>query len=821
MNEAETRAELIDPILAKVGWGRVEGSKVNREKRIVITPGRLIGNGKHGKQDIADYVLSYHGQKLAVIEAKRNELPATEGLDQAKRYAKKLDIRFTYATNGITIYKVDMLTGHEGEVDHYPTPDELWAETFAVANQWRNRFAAVPFEDKSGTWEARYYQHTAINKALEAIIAGNDRILLTLATGTGKTFIAFQLAWKLFQSHWNIHAWKNDVEQSKRRPRILFLADRNILADQAFNAFSAFPKGALVRIKPNEIKKNGQVPTNGSVFFTIFQTFMSGSDEQGNALPHFGQYDANFFDFIIIDECHRGGANDESNWRGILDHFSSAVQLGLTATPRIDDNVDTYDYFGKPVYIYSLKDGINDGFLSPFRVKQIATTLDDYVHKIDNKVIQGEIKKDKYEEKDFNRTITIPEREAYRVSVFMNLIKQHEKTIVFCATQNHALMVRDFINQQKGSSEPDYCVRVTADDGDAGEMHLRYFQDNDKTIPTILTTSRKLSTGVDARNVRNIVLMRPVTSMIEFKQIIGRGTRLFDKKDYFTVYDFVKAYENFKNPEWDGEPICGECNQYPCECAEKPPAICKKCNQPKPCDCEPDVCKKCGEYPCCCVCDECGERPCVCSCKTCHQKPCVCKVIVQLSPENKIAIQDIMVTTFWNEDGQPITAAQFIKNLYGILPDLFNDEDKLRSLWSQPDTRKKLLSGLEGEGFSLDCFNEIKTIIDAEHSDIYDVLASIAFASPRLTREERANQFRQDNFQKYNDQQQDFLSFVLNHYVAEGVKELETERLPDLLRLKYGSTTEAFRTLGKPDVVNHVFVGFQKGLYLQHATMPQ
>jgi len=479
MNEAETRAELIDPALKAAGWGIVDGSRVRRE---VITLGRLQGAGKRSKQDIADYVLIYRGQKLAVIEAKRRDLPDTEGVGQAKRYAEKLQARFTYSTNGLGIYQIDMDTGTEEYVSHYPSPDELWAMTYAEENQWRNRFAAVPFEDKGGTWEARYYQHNAIDKTLEALAAGQERILLTLATGTGKTFIAFQLAWKLFQSRWNL------TREGKTRPRILFLADRNILADQAYNAFSAFPEDALVRIDPEIIRKKGMVPKNGSIFFTIFQTFMSGRDDDGNPAPNFGDYPPDFFDFIVIDECHRGGANDEGNWRGIMDYFSPAVQLGLTATPKREGNTDTYLYFGEPVYIYSLKEGINDGYLTPFKVKQIATTLDDYVYTSDDTIIEGEIDAGKrYEEDDFNRVIEIKEREAYRVKLFMGTIDQKEKTLVFCATQAHALAVRDLINQIKISTDPNYCTRVTANDGAEGERWLRVFQDNEKTIPTILS----------------------------------------------------------------------------------------------------------------------------------------------------------------------------------------------------------------------------------------------------------------------------------------------------------------------------------------------
>jgi type I restriction enzyme R subunit len=547
MNEAETRADHIDPALKAAGWGVVDGSRILREHGITL--GRLQGGGKRAKGDIADYVLVYRNTKLGVVEAKAWDKPYTEGVGQAKSYANKLAVRFTYATNGQQIYGVDMTTGTEGDVAAYPSPDELWALTFAQADPggaaWRDRFAAIPFEDKGGTWQGRYYQDVAITRVLEAIAAGRDRVLLTLATGTGKTFIAFQLAWKLFQSRWNLSG------QPTRRPRVLFLADRNILADQAYNAFSAFPDDALVRIDPADIRKKGRVPKNGNIFFTIFQTFMSGP---GGA-PYFGEYPSDFFDLIVVDECHRGGANDEGNWRKILDYFAPAVQLGLTATPKRKTNADTYTYFGEPVYQYSLKDGINDGFLTPFKVKQIATTIDDYTHTPDDAVVAGEVVAGKrYVENDFNKIIIIPEREAYRVKLFMGMINQREKTLVFCATQPHALMVRDLINQTKTGTDPLYCVRVTADDKALGDQHLRDFQDNEKTIPTILTTSQKLSTGVDARNVRNIVLMRPVGSMIEFKQIIGRGTRLYDGKDHFTIYDFVKAHHHFSDPEWDGEP---------------------------------------------------------------------------------------------------------------------------------------------------------------------------------------------------------------------------------------------------------------------------
>ena len=768
MNEAETRAEHIDPALKAAGWGVVEGSRILREHGITL--GRLQGGGKRARGDIADYVLVYRNTKIGVVEAKAWDKHYTEGVGQAKSYAAKMAVRFTYSTNGQQIYGIDMATGTEGDVAAFPTPDELWALTFAEANAWRDRFATIPFEDKGGTWQGRYYQDVAITRVLEAVASGRDRILLTLATGTGKTFIAFQLAWKLFQSRWNMSG------EPSRRPRVLFLADRNILADQAYNAFSAFPDDALIRIDPADIRKKGRVPKNGSIFFTIFQTFMSGP---GGA-PYFGDYPADFFDIIIVDECHRGGANDEGSWRGILDYFAPAVQLGLTATPKRTGNADTYAYFGDPVYTYSLKDGINDGFLTPFKVKQIATTLDEYVFTPDDAVIEGDVEAGKrYEEKDFNKIIEIKERETYRVKLLMEMIDQREKTIVFCANQTHALVIRDLINQAAINKDPLYCARVTANDGKLGEQYLRDFQDNEKTIPTILTTSQKLSTGVDARNVRNIVLMRPVNSMIEFKQIIGRGTRLYDGKDYFTIYDFVRAHHHFNDPEWDGDPIE----------PDQPVTGGGGGGEPEP--------------------HEPGEPP--------EPKQPMVKLKIKLADGKARMIQSMTATTFWSADGKPMSAAQFLESLFGTLPEFFTDEDELRALWSAPDTRRKLLEGLSEKGFGKEPLAEMQKVIEAQSSDLFDVLAYVAFALAPQTRAERAAMAKTEVHLQFTDKQQAFVDFVLAQYVKEGVEELDAEKLTPLLRLRYNNAiADAVADLGSADQIRKVFVGFQKYLYEVH-----
>jgi len=765
MNEAQTKHDLIEPALREAGWGIVEGSRLRLE--FPITKGRLIGQNRRATPLFADYVLEYKNRRIGIIEAKKRDLYYTDGLGQAKDYAERLNIRFSYCTNGLQVYGVDMQEGTEGDVSKYPTPDELWEMTYPTPKEdykieianWKERLFAIPFEDRGGTWQPRYYQQNAIAKVLEAVAEKKDRILLTLATGTGKTAIAFQIAWKLFHAKWNLR------RDASRAPRILFLADRNILADQAFNAFNAFDtidENIKVRIRPSEIRKKGSVPKNGNVFFTIFQSFMTNvkteteiEDQRQAAEPqvvydvanfNFGQYPTDFFDFIIIDECHRGGANDESSWRAIMDYFSPAVQLGLTATPKRDVNGDTYDYFGDPVYSYKLKDGINDGFLTPFKVKEIDTTIDDYTYTSDDEV-EGEIEEGReYTEADFNRIIEIRAREEYRVKLFMDLINQD-------------------------------------------------FQDNEKSIPTILTTSQKLSTGVDAPEIRNIVLMRPVNSMVEFKQIVGRGTRLFDGKDYFTIFDFVNAHNHFQDPEWDGEPLDPE-----------PPTG----------DGTPRPCNICGETPCVC------ERPEPEPCPECDNIPCVCEtpprqmIKVKLS-DNKVREIDSMIkTSFWSPSGKPISSAEFIEQLFGDLPEFFKSESELRKIWSLPSTRKKLLTELSEKGYTNSQLEDLRNLIHGEDSDLFDVLSYVAYHKDLVPRLERAGRAK-IQLNDYNQKQQEFLNFVLEQYVKEGVNELDDSKLPDLLELKYKAIADAKRELGDIKSIRETFIGFQEHLYQERA----
>ena len=776
MNEAETRAELIDPKIKEAGWGDIEGTIVRREFK--ITNGEIKPGGIRAGIIRADYVLIYKNRKLAVIEAKSDELPVSDGVSQAKDYAQKLKLLTAYSTNGKKIYEITFIKNEKGElaissekeVNSYPSPDELWERIFAHKNEWSKKFDSISFAPFGGNKEPRYYQEIAINNALDAIAEKQNRILLTLATGTGKTVIAFHLAWKLFNTRWNIQ------RDGKRLPRILFLADRNILANQAFNSFGAFPENALVRIKPSDVRRTGSVPTSGSIFFTIFQSFMSGPEKT----PYFGQYPKDFFDLIIVDECHRGGANDEGRWRGILEYFSEAVQIGLTATPKRKINSDTYKYFGEPVYIYPLKDGIKDGFLTPFKVKRIKTTLDEYVYTVEDDVLEGEEELEVgkvYKEPDFNTKIRIIEREQKRVKLMLESINTKEKTLVFCANIWHAGLIRDLINKCSPNPPIDYCVRVTAEDGAQGDTYLRQFQDNERALPTILTTSQKLSTGVDALNIRNIVLLRPVNNMIEFKQIIGRGTRLFDEKFYFTIIDFVGASENFSDPEWDGDPV-----------PEEP----KKPNPLKPE--EPEQPTDGDDFS--------------------DPEPPRQKILIKLAEGKELSIQS-MSTTLFMVDGNPISSEEFIKKLFNTikLPSFFSSEEELRKIWSSPITRKELLNKLERNGFSKQDLKSIQSLIEAEDSDLFDVLERIAYSKKPITRIERVIKAENKIHENLNYKQKEFIDFVLEKYAYGGVEELDVDRLSDHITLKYRTVSDGQRALGNIDDIKNMFIGFQKHLY--------
>lgn len=780
MNESDTRRKKIDPKLKEALWEVTPDSAIYTEQSAYeIAPGR-IGHTERNPKKI-DYLLVYKGIKIAIVEAKKDELDVSEGVPQAKEYAERMNIRFTYSCNGDKIWAIDMQTGKEGFVEAFPTPQELWDRLYPENNPLRDKLNAVPF-NRDGGKSPRYYQEIAVNNVMDAISRKQDRILLTLATGTGKTYIAFQICWKIFKAKWN-------VDGTNRLPRILFLADRNILSNQALNDFGQFDENAMCRITPESIAKAKGVPKGPSIYFSIFQTMMTTL----NGKFVYENYPEEFFDFVIIDECHRGAANDESRWRDILDYFQRAYHLGLTATPKKKENANTYEYFGKPVYVYSLKQGIEDGFLTPYRVRISSSNIDTYVYESDDDVESGEVDPNKiYTEDDFyHGNIKIRDRDEFRVEEFLKQIDPDEKTIVFGATQAHAAILRDMINQHSRKPNVNYCKRVTSDDGDKGEADLKTFQDNEKLLPTILTTSQKLSTGVDAKNVRNIVLMRPVNNIIEFKQIIGRGTRLFDGKYFFTIYDFVGASKNFSDPEWDGEPIIDSPEAPDGGEPDGGNGSSGGTRKPKPCKI-------------------CGNLPCTCDAKT-KEKKCV---EIKLSANHVLRLQ-----AQWQEkfmfDGELITLEQFIKILFGKIPEFFKDSQDLRARWSDPTTREALLQNLSDNGFSKERLRQVQALTQNEKCDLLDVLELIAYNKSPMERAERVRLMHEEILNEISEKQVPFMEFVLQQYVENGVDELSLNQLPELVKLKYGTIKDACDKMGVTGKdLKKLFTDFQKTLYV-------
>ncbi|MBU3012269.1 DEAD/DEAH box helicase family protein [Polaribacter vadi] len=761
ISESDTRANFIDPKLSENQW---ESIHIVRE--YYFTEGRKLLGNKRGKRLFLDYLLKYNNTNLAIVEAKKFGDHPTKGLQQALDYAEKLKINFVYATNGKQIYEFDRGKGKGDYVDNFPTPQELYNRLFGAKNELKEKLHNIPFL-LTGNFGPRYYQEIAVNKVMETIADGKEnRILLTLATGTGKTFISFQIVHKLLQAKWNLSG--ND-----RRPRVLFLADRNVLADQAINTFNPYEKD-VIKIDGEEVKKrNGVVPTNAYIFFAIYQAIA----ERENIGGFYKEYPSDFFDLIVIDECHRGSANEEGSWRAILDHFKPAIHLGLTATPKRDDNVDTYKYFGKPIYEYSLKDGIQDGFLTPYKVKRVKTNIDEYIHTNDSKILQGEITKDRYEINDFNKSITVKQRIELVAQTILKQIGKMDKSIVFCANQDHALDLRDYINKYKTVSDVNYCVRVTSDEGKHGRELLEDFQDNDKDIPVILTSSKMLTTGVDARNVRNIILTAPIGSMVEFKQIIGRGTRVFEGKDFFTIIDFVGATNLFYDAEWDGEP------EEPTEgsggeTTPKPPRK-PKVNEPG----EPYERKE--------------------------------KLIISLSNGRQLKVTDID-TRYIDENGKPLTAREFLEKLVGELPAIYKNEAHLRKIWSNPDTRADLLMKLGDLGFDNEQLNDLRNMIASPDCDIFDVLSHISFDSNLMTRKQRVKFVKDEPefFEVYKSlEARDFLEFILKHYEEYGIEELQRDKLGDLVKLKLGTPKDAKTAFGDMKTLLNAYYKLQENIY--------
>ncbi|EAK9857449.1 DEAD/DEAH box helicase [Campylobacter lari] len=723
-SEDDTRVKLIDVKLHASSW-----SEENIIRNYYFIDGRkLIGN-KRGERKFADYLLKFQNNNLAIIEAKKQSKDPLDGLSQGIEYAKILNVAFVYSTNGDKIYEYNLKTSSGEYIEKFPTPSELFARIYGNLKEWQHKLLSqrelyIPQK------ELRYYQKIAVDKVIEALINGKNRILLTLATGTGKTTIAFALCYRLLEARWN------KTNQDKK-PKILFLCDRVSLRDQALGEFNPI-EGDCVAVSAQELRKNnGRAPTSANVFFGIYQSLASNSKEQENANEEQEskfclQYPKDFFDLIIIDECHRGGANEEGSWAGVLEYFSSATHLGLTATPKKSDNVDTYRYFGESIYEYSLKDGIEDGFLTPYKVKRVTTTLSEgYVYNPDD-IIEGELEKGFYKINEFERNIHLPQYNDFLAKEILKLINPMDKTIIFCANQAHASEVKRAIDKFKSVKRDDYCVRVTSDEGKIGLEYLKQFQDNDKSYPVILTSSKMLTTGVDARNVRNIVLLANIGSIIEFKQIIGRGTRVYEGKDFFTILDFTGVTRLFYDPKWDGEQIKDE---------EKTEVktIQNKREQSKP----KEVTK---------------------------QK----EVTVHLKG-TKLKVLDI-TTSYIGDSDKPLSTKEFLEFLVGKLAEFYNDEARLREIWSNQASRKEFLQKLEKDRISEQVLEELTVIFEQKDCDVYDVLAHLSFNSEIKTRHERVLNVKNSAFLKRFQKEKalKLVEFLLDRYQEYGIKDFDS-----------------------------------------------
>ncbi|HEC1708200.1 TPA: DEAD/DEAH box helicase family protein [Campylobacter coli] len=762
-SEDDTRVKLIDAKLYASSW-----SEENIIRNYYFTDGRkLIGN-KRAERKFADYLLKFQNNNLAIIEAKKQNKDALDGLSQGIEYAKTLNVPFVYSTNGDKIYEYDLRVSRGEYIENFPSPNELFQRVYGNLKEWQYKLLTqreLYIPQKT----LRYYQKIAVDKVIEALINGKDRILLTLATGTGKTTIAFALCYRLLEARWN-------KENKDQKPKILFLCDRVSLRDQALGEFNAVESDCKV-ISAEEIRKNdGKIITNANVFFGIYQSLAANSKDQENTQEEqeskfYLQYPKDFFDLIIIDECHRGGANEEGNWACVLEHFSSATHLGLTATPKKSDNVDTYRYFGESAYEYSLKEGIEDGFLTPYKVKRITTTLSEgYVYNPDD-LIEGELEKGFYKMSEFERNIHLPQYNDFLAKEILKLIDPMDKTIIFCANQAHANEVKRAIDKFKSVKRDDYCVRVTSDEGKIGLEYLKQFQDNDKSYPVILTSSKMLTTGVDARNVRNIVLLANIGSIIEFKQIIGRGTRVYEGKDFFTIIDFVGATKLFYDPKWDGEKIEELKEQDKKEKITK-----EQIKQTK---------------------EESKEKKSV----TIHLKG------------TKLKVLDI-TTTYVGAQGKPLSTKEFLEFLIGKLGEYYDDEAKLREIWSDQKNRERFLKALANDGVDEDALKDLREIFQKD-CDIYDVLAHLSFNAEIKTRQERVLQVENGEFLKRFQKEKaiKFIEFLLNRYQEYGIKDFDDGLKPLIELSSLGNVRELANEFGGLEILKQSFYDLQREIY--------
>ena len=783
LSEADTCRKYVVPLLQAVGWDNDPQSIAEQR---TITDGRIIPVGKgfiRKPPRRVDYLLRYERNfPLAVVEAKAAYKTAGAGLQQAKEYAEMLDLKFCYATNGQEIVEFDYFTGRETTITTYPTPAELWSRYRAGAKLSDDTAATrilTPMNHTVGKGE-RYYQEIAVNRAVEGFLLGRRRQLLTMATGTGKTAVAFQICWKLWNARWNRTG-------EYRRPKILYLADRNILIDQPKDGMFVAFGDARWKIE------NGVVNLGREMYFAIYQAL--AKDERRPGL--YRDFPPDFFDLIIVDECHRGSARDNSNWREILNYFTPAFQLGMTATPLREDNRDTYLYFGNPIYTYSLRQGIEDGFLAPYRVHRIVTEWDATgwrPSKDDFDRYGRAIPDDEYQTKDFERVVALRARTeaiAHHLTDFLKKTDRFAKTLVFCVDQEHADEMRRALNNfnaDLAAQHADYVCRVTSDEGDIGRGHLGRFQDVETRIPTILTTSQLLTTGVDAPTCKNVA--RVIGSMTEFKQIIGRGTRVRDEygKLWFNILDYTgSATRLFADPNFDGEPV--RVTQEEIDAAGNvitPP------DYPEPQPDDPET-KEPSEVTI--VDPPGGER------RKYYfdggRVEIAAHVVHELDPDGK-QLRVVRYTDY---------AVEKVRSLCPSAP-------VLRAKWADPAQRAEIIQKLAERGVS---FDELATQAQQPDADPFDLLCHLAFNAPLRTRRERAQRLRterKDFFARFGPDASLILDELLEKYAEHGDAQFV---LPDVLKVPpisdRGQPGEIIKFFGGADQLRAAVTELQNSLY--------
>jgi len=779
--EADTCRKYVLPKLYAAGW---DDDQINEQR--TFTDGRIMVIGtkiKRRPQKRADYLLRYRPNfMIAVVEAKASYKNPGDGLQQAKEYAQVLDLKFAYSTNGSEIIEHDFLTGNETNLDAFPSPDELWRRLQPTVglkdSEEQQRFLtpSLPIPGKP----LRYYQEIAVNRVIRAFLSGKPRVLINMASGTGKTDVAFHICWKLWSTRWNRLG-------EPRRPRILYLSDRSILVDDPKDKQFAPFGDARWKIQGEAIKSR-------EMYFATYQAI--AKDERRPGL--YRDYNPEFFDLVIIDECHRGSARDESNWREILEYFRPAYQLGMTATPLREENRDTYHYFGSPVYTYSLRQGIDDGFLAPYRVHRIVCDVDatGWRPSPDERDRYGRpIPDENYETPDFEKIIVLKARTqaiAKSISDFLRNSDPFAKTIVFCVDQEHANEMRQAINNLCSDlvqQHPDYVVRIVSDEGDIGRGYLSRFQELETTTPAVVTTSKLLTTGVDVQTCKNIAIVRVVNSMTEFKQIIGRGTRV--RSDYgklwFSILDYTgSATRLFADPEFDGDPI-----DPPIEVPIDHPIP-----QPEP-QPEGEPYPEAGqEYP---EIHEGEEQP--------LRKFYVNGGLVEIAAH---------VVYELDTNGRRLRVVTFIEYASETVRGLWTSAAELRSRWSKAEERAAIIEALEQRGITLDQLTENSKQPDA---DPFDLLCYIAFNAPIRTRRERAELLRKgrrDFWETFKPEARGILNEILDKYIDYGTAQF---KVPDILKVppisKHGNVLEIAEKFGGPDVLRYAIYNMQALLYAE------